>query len=108
MAVFQKHITQEKTDFGRGGMMTKFTIAKKLVSSGIAVYIVNGRKKNILCEIIDGRQVGTRFIPLRKTSGLKRRLAYSEGLTMGAIIVNKCVGDMLIPRERLMSLSPIG
>ena len=105
---FQKHITQEKTSVGRGGMMTKFTVARKLIASGIAVHIASGKRTNVLREITDGRQIGTKFIPLRKTSGVKRRLAYSEGLTMGAIVVNQCAGDMLIARERTMSLLPIG
>ncbi|MEK7175447.1 MAG: glutamate 5-kinase [Patescibacteria group bacterium] len=105
---FQKNITQEKTSVGRGGMITKFNVAKKLIASGIAVHIANGKRKNVLQEIIDDRQIGTKFIPLRKTSSTKRRLAYSEGLTMGAIIVNKCAGDMLSAKERAMSLLPIG
>src|ERR1043166_4581667 len=92
IAVFQKYITQEKTDVGRGGMVTKFAVAKKLVSSGIAVYITHGKKENALLDIVYGRAVGTKFVPSRKTSGLKRRLAYSEGLTMGAVLVNECAG----------------
>lgn len=108
IAEFQKHITQEKTSVGRGGMMTKFAVARKLISSGIAVHIANGKRENVLREITDGRQIGTKFVPLRKTSGVKRRLAYSEGLTIGAIVVNQCAGDMLISKERAMSLLPIG
>lgn len=108
IAAFQKYITREKTSVGRGGMTAKFAVAKKLISSGIAVHIARGKRENVLRDIFDGRAVGTKFIPLRKTSGVKRRLAYSEGLTMGAIIVNKCAGEMLVSRERAMSLLPIG
>lgn len=108
IAEVQKCIMKEKTSVGRGGMVTKFAVAKKLIASGIAVHIANGRNKDILSDIMSGRPVGTRFIPSRKTSGIKRRLAYSEGLTMGAVIVNKCAGDMLVSRERAMSLLPIG
>ena len=104
----QKHISQGKTSVGRGGMTTKFSVAKKLISSGIAVYIAHGRKKNILEDIVSGKAVGTKFVPGRNTSGVKRRLAYSEGLTMGSLTVNKCAGDMLIAKERTMSLLPIG
>lgn len=108
IAAFQKYITREKTSVGRGGMTAKFAVAKKLVSSGIAMYVAHGKRENVLRDIFDGRAVGTKFIPLRKTSGVKRRLAYSEGLAMGAIIVNKCAGNMLISKERAMSLLPIG
>ena len=104
----RKHITKEKTSTGKGGMTTKFAVAKKLITSGIAVHIASGKKENVLRDIIDGRSVGTKFIPLRRTSGVKRRLAYSEGLTMGTIVVNECAGDMLISKERAMSLLPVG
>lgn len=104
----QKHITQSKTTIGRGGMVTKLSVAKKLISSGIAVYIAHGRKKNVLGDIINGKAVGTKFVPGRNTSGVKRRLAYSEGLTMGSLTVNKCAGDMLTAKEKTMSLLPVG
>jgi len=104
----QKHITKEKTAVGRGGMATKFAIAKKLISSGIAVHIASGRQKNILLEIVNNQAVGTKFIAAKKTSGVKRRLAYSDGLAMGAIVVNECASKMLIAKEKAMSILPIG
>ncbi|OGY58778.1 MAG: glutamate 5-kinase [Candidatus Colwellbacteria bacterium RIFCSPLOWO2_12_FULL_44_13] len=105
---FQRYVVQEKTDVGRGGMTTKFAIAKKLVSSGITVHIARGTRKNVLRNIVTNRAVGTKFVPLKKTSSVKRRLAYSEGLTAGALVVNKRAGDMLISKEHSMSLLPVG
>lgn len=104
----QKNVTKEKTGVGRGGMMTKFAVARKLIASGIAVHIASGKKKNVVLDIINNRSVGTKFVPSKKTSGVKRRLAYSEGLTMGAIVVNECAGDMLTAKQRAMSLLPVG
>lgn len=104
----QKHVTQEKTNVGRGGMLTKFAIARKLISSGIGVHVVHGKRKNVLLDVMSGKQVGTVFVPQGKTSGVKRRLAYSDGLTMGAVVVNKCAGEMLVSKERAMSLLPVG
>ncbi|MEK7619213.1 MAG: glutamate 5-kinase [Patescibacteria group bacterium] len=109
IAEFHKRITREKSSVGRGGMMTKFTVARKLVSSGIAVHIANGRRGHILADIIMGRRVGTTFVPLsRKISGVKRRLAYSEGLTAGTLVVNSCTSELLRSKDRVMSLLPIG
>jgi glutamate 5-kinase len=108
IATVQKYITREKTVVGRGGMMTKFAVAKKLISSGIAVFIARGTRENVLCDIVGGCVVGTRFVPLKKTSSIKRRLAYADGLTMGAVAVNRCASDMLISKERAMSILPIG
>lgn len=108
IAAFQKHIVDVKTDVGRGGMMTKFAVAKKLISSGIAAHIVCGKEENVLRDALYGRAVGTKFVPCKKTSGVKRRLAYCQGLTMGIITVNKRAGDMLVSKERPMSLLPVG
>ncbi len=63
IASFQKYITKEKTSTGRGGMATKFATAKNLMLRGIAVYIANGKRKNVLLEIMSGKPVGTKFIP---------------------------------------------
>ncbi|TSC86535.1 MAG: glutamate 5-kinase [Parcubacteria group bacterium Gr01-1014_8] len=58
------HITGEISAFGRGGMRSKFTIAKQLAKNGIAVYITNGKKKNALIHSIDGKAGGTYFAPV--------------------------------------------
>lgn len=104
----EKYITPEKSVFGRGGMLTKFNIAGKLSRQGIAAYIVNGKKRNILLDLVKGARAGTKFMPQKKTSALKRRIAYSEGAAKGRVYVNKCAEDMLLSKERIMSLLPIG
>src|SRR5690554_1840662 len=40
------------SEFGRGGMLTKFRIAKKLAGDGIGVHLANGMKENILSDIL--------------------------------------------------------
>ncbi len=104
----QKHIAPEKTAFGRGGMLTKFSIAKKLASQGIVVHFASGKRAGVLEDILSGVAVGTRFIPERQSSAAKRRLAYSEGLTKGAVRINKCAEDLLLSDTKIMSLLPVG
>ena len=41
-------------------------------------------------------------------TSIKRRLAYSEGLSLGTIVLNECSGTMLTTKERSMSILPIG
>lgn len=60
---FQKYVTPEKTAFGRGGMPTKFGVAKRLARLGITTHIANGRRKNVLLDIAAGKQIGTKFLP---------------------------------------------
>jgi glutamate 5-kinase len=63
------YIQDSKSQFGRGGMITKCKIAQQVADEGIAVVIANGLKDNILIDIIedDGNVVCTRFIPAEKS-----------------------------------------
>lgn len=108
VTAYQKYISPNKTAFGRGGMLTKFNTAKKLARQGIAVYFANGKRNNIFTDLLAGSRVGTKFIPRGRSSALKRRIAYSEGFSKGAVEVNTCAEEMLISKTKVMSLLPIG
>lgn len=47
---------------GRGGMESKLKIAKKTAKMGIPTVIARGKTNNIIVDIIDGKDVGTKFI----------------------------------------------
>jgi len=106
-SLFEKYITADKSAFGRGGMYTKFGIAKKLATQGVATHIVNGKKQNVIVDVIRGKFVGTKFISNRKLSAIKRRLAYSESFSKGVVYVNKCAEDILLSKK-VASLLPVG
>ena len=59
------YIQTEKSGFGRGGMLTKSTIARKVADEGLAVIIANGKKENILSDLLchPDTTVCTRFLP---------------------------------------------
>lgn len=52
-------ITKEVSAHGRGGMHTKFTMAKELALQGKRVHIVNVTSSKTLLEVVDGAPVGT-------------------------------------------------
>jgi glutamate 5-kinase len=58
---------QTRSSFGRGGMATKSRIARAVARAGIEVVIANGRRENILTDIILRRETAdapfTRFVP---------------------------------------------
>jgi len=105
---YQKYISPDKTAFGRGGMLTKFNIAKKLTLQGIAVHFVNGKRTDVLTDLMSGKVLGTKFMPQGKLSAIKRRIAHSEGLTKGTVQVNKGAENLLISKTKIMSLLPVG
>ena len=45
---------------GRGGMGSKLGYAQLAASKDIPCYIVNGKKENIIIDIVDGKTVGTK------------------------------------------------
>ena len=83
-----QYIQSGKSSFGRGGMLTKCNIARKVADEGIEVIIANGRRDNILTALaLTGEEVlCTRFEPAPHTaSGVKMWIASSEGFAKGAL-----------------------
>ncbi|MDA1060217.1 MAG: glutamate 5-kinase [bacterium] len=56
-------ISADKSSFGKGGMQTKFNVAKSAARHGTEVFIANSRDGNVLLNIVSGEHIGTRFIP---------------------------------------------
>lgn len=52
-----------KSPKSTGGMITKLKAASYASRHGIATWIVNGHKRNILLSIVDAKNVGTLFLP---------------------------------------------
>lgn len=59
----EKIAGKAKSIRGLGGMKTKIEAAKIMMSSGSRMIIAQGRTKNILTKIIDGKDIGTIFFP---------------------------------------------
>ncbi|MFA6403227.1 MAG: glutamate 5-kinase [Salinivirgaceae bacterium] len=104
-----KHISPVKSGFGRGGMLTKFSIAQKIASQGIEVFIANGTRNNILTDIIDGKEVPfSKFIPsLKKVNGVKKWLLHSDTFAKGAVTVNKGA-EQALNADKASSLLTVG
>ena len=49
----EKYILSSKSSSGRGGMTSKFHTARSVAADGIKVFIANGKKDNILIDIVD-------------------------------------------------------
>ncbi len=84
------YIQTSKSSFGRGGMLTKTNIARKVADEGITVIIANGKRDNILVDLIQHPEstLCTRFTPSPEpVSSLKKWIAHSEGFAKGDDIV---------------------
>lgn len=94
-----EYVQTSKSSFGRGGMLTKCNIAQKVADEGITVIIANGKKDNILVDLLakDNHTVCTRFIPSDKpVSSVKKWIAHSEGFAKGEIHINLGAEEALL------------
>ncbi len=104
------YIKTSKSEFGRGGMVTKTTIARKIALEGIHVHIANGRKDEILVDLLNPAKetLNTHFIPEdRVASNVKKWLSQSGSFTKGQVFVNNGARDALIS-DQATSLLMIG
>lgn len=104
---FSKYISTEKSNFGRGGMITKCNIARKVAKSGIAVHIANGKKENILVDLLNSTigSIGTTFLPVKQASNTKKRIAFSA--SKGKIVLNQGAVEAL-KNPKATSLLAVG
>ena len=105
----EKYIQSSRSTTGRGGMITKYNIARKVAEEGIEVIIANGRTENIISYLVNERKVpSTRFIPSTKEiSGVKKWIAHSEGFAKGEIHINAGVREALI-NYKAVSILAVG
>lgn len=104
------YVQASKSAFGRGGMLTKCTIAQKVANEGIAVVIANGRRDHILPDLLDtGIQVVcTYFRPSEKpASSLKKWIAHSEDFAKGEVHINQGAAEAL-QGKKAVSILPVG
>lgn len=105
----EEYIQSSKSSAGRGGMQTKYNIARKIAEEGVEVIIANGKKENILLELMNNPEtLCTRFIPSSKpASTVKKWIAHSESFSKGEIYVNQGASEAL-RGDNAVSLLPVG
>jgi glutamate 5-kinase len=71
---------------------------------GIPVVVANGRRENVISDILAGGEVGTFFKPQGQMSAVKRWIAYGAS-TKGQISVNEGAKEAILQGA---SLLPVG
>ena len=104
------YIIDQKSGFGRGGMVTKCNIARKVADEGIKVIIANGKTQNILIDLMEHpmETMHTEFVPNPDgVSGVKKWIAHSESFAKGHVTVNKKAAEAL-RGDKAVSLLLVG
>jgi glutamate 5-kinase len=94
---YEHFIMIQKSGFGRGGMHTKYSLARKIALEGIDVFIANGTRDDIITGILNNADVPyTRFIPNgKKLKSSKKWLAHSNSFAKGVAVINAGAKDAL-------------
>jgi glutamate 5-kinase len=93
-----------KSRLGRGGVQSKVKAAEIATKCGIPVVVANGRRENVIGDILAGGEVGTFFKPQGQMSAVKRWIAYGAS-TKGQISVNEGAKEAILQGA---SLLPVG
>ena len=105
-----RYIQLGRSRFGRGGMLTKSSIAAKVAQEGIKVVIANGMKDKILPDLLEhpDTTVHTEFVPVENgVSSVKKWIAHSDGFAKGCIVINdKALAKLM--EKKAMSLLMVG
>ncbi|MEM1581824.1 MAG: glutamate 5-kinase [Candidatus Bathyarchaeia archaeon] len=99
-----KEAAEGKSALGRGGMKTKLEAAEIAMQSGIPLIVANSRRKNVLIDILEGKQVGTYFKPLGdRMPSIKSWIAYGAG-SKGQIKINEGAKQAILKGASLLAI----
>ncbi|MEX2513774.1 MAG: glutamate 5-kinase [Cyclobacteriaceae bacterium] len=107
MPDLSQYISNQKSSFGKGGMLTKMTMAKKSADLGIKVMIANGKKNGVLEDYFNNKLVCTYFEPGKSRHNQKKWIAHSENYSKGEVMISDGAKNALLS-EKITSLLPIG
>ena len=110
-----RYISTVRSGFGRGGMMTKSSIARKVAAEGTEVIIANGKREQVLLQLLlPGSNPNsddcpcTRFIPgVGSVSSVKKWIAHSGGFVKGALQL-RAETVQVLNGPKAVSLLPVG
>ena len=104
----EKYILPARSSFGRGGMATKLKMSQQVSKLGITTFIANGKRPNIILGIIKGDFIGTKILPKKNASNIKKWIALNKSEGKGVIYINDGAAAALCSPEQISSLLPIG
>jgi glutamate 5-kinase len=101
----RKHIRDEKSPLGRGGMDSKLQAAQMVTDAGEMMIVADGRMPDLFTRILAGEDVGTLFAPAGKKRSSRSRWIGSLRLS-GTLVVDDGAKKALV--EKNGSLLPAG
>jgi glutamate 5-kinase len=102
----QAPLTAGTNMLSRGGMASKLEAARLAVTAGENVVIANGRRPNVLVDILAGEFVGTLFLPQGPAVGSRKRWIGLTAQPSGRLVLDS--GAQVAVSQQGKSLLAIG
>lgn len=98
--------TTDTSAGGTGGMKSKVLAAKKVTTMGIPCVIAPGKRKNVLADILAGKEIGTLFLPTADRLNSKKYWIAFTLHPRGTLVIDDGAKKALL--EKGKSLLPSG
>jgi glutamate 5-kinase len=98
--------TAETSSVGTGGMKSKILAAKKVTAMGIPCVIAQGKRKNVLRDILAGKEIGTFFLPMADRLNSKKYWIAFTLRSRGRLMIDDGAKKALLDKGK--SLLPSG
>lgn len=92
--------------WGRGGMATKVSAARRAARSGAHTIIASGRQPDVLVRLAEGEVIGTEFISRMPRLAARKQWLAGHLQLRGAVVLDE--GAVRAVRDQGKSLLPIG
>ena len=92
-----------RSSLGSGGMPTKLQAAASVVAAGEMAVIANGRRPNILADLLAGEPVGTLFLPKAGKMNAKRRWIGLTTRPHGRLLIDSGAARAVRARKSLLA-----
>lgn len=91
---------------GSGGMRSKIEAAKIAMSSGVRMVIANAARPNVIVDVVNGENIGTRFLASKTGLSHRKRWIAFASRVRGSVTINAGAAEMLTRGGK--SLLPAG
>ena len=99
-------VGESASGLGRGGMVTKLQAARIAAASGCSTVIAGGRNKNVLLDVIAGKNIGTLLTANEKPIAARKQWLAGQLQVKGSLVLDAGAIKVLVRYGR--SLLPVG
>jgi len=94
------------SSFSSGGMATKLKAAGMCMATGVPMVIANNNLENVIRKIVNGKDIGTLFVPREEKMQARKRWIAFGSVTHGKLTIDEGALTALVKRGK--SLLPSG